>query len=193
MRKIIKEKDGTRRGGQRGGMWRLRPPEGRKHPEEPGSTSRRGGETAGKSEGRLSRSPLPPARLPVTAPGRRRHTALDRPRAGTPRPGSRRLRSAPARRAPLPIFGAHTLQGTERQGLARRAGGRTPAREAEACGPPPEPARGSLRPSRRGPRFRPPCSSPPRRLPSPHRTAAPPDPPSSFWRQTVALVAAAAT
>lgn len=118
-RKIIKEKDGTGRGGQRGGMWRLRPPEGRKHPEEPGSTSRRGGETAGKSEGRLSR--FPPSRWQPQA--RRRHTALDRPRAGTPRPGSRRLRSAPACRAPLPIFGAHTLQGTERPGLARRAGG----------------------------------------------------------------------
>lgn len=194
MRKLIKEKYGTGRGGQRGGMWRRRPPEGRKHPEEPGSTSHRGGETAGKSEGRLGRFPLPPARLPVTAPGqaaphRPRQTPRRDPQARLPPPPPR---PAPARRAPLPIFGAHTLQGAERSGRAS-LGGRTPAREAEACGPPPEPARGSLRPSRRGPRFRPPCSSPPRRLPSPHRTAAPPDPPSSFWRQTVALVAAAAT
>lgn len=118
----IKEKDGTGRGGQRGGMWRLRPPEGRKHPEEPGSTSHRGGETAGKSEGRLSRFPLPPARLPVTAPGQ---AAPHRPRPTPRRDPQARLPPPPPR--PRPPGSASYFRSTHptRSGAAgpRSAGG----------------------------------------------------------------------
>lgn len=117
------------------------------------------------------------------------------PEPGPPGPGPAAPAPARGRRAPLPIFGAHTLQGAEGPGLGEP--GQHPAREAQACGPPPEPARGqtpALAPRHSPlPPSRPPGSSPPRHLPSPHRTTAPPDPPSSFWRQTVALVAAAAT
>lgn len=133
---------GGRGGGKRrGGMWRLRPPEGRKHPGEPGSTSRWGGETAGKSEGRLSRFPLPLACLTVKAPGQ---AAPLRPRPLPSLDPQGRVPAAPAlargRLAPLPIFGAHTLQGVEGPGLGEP--GQHPAREAQACGPSPEPARG---------------------------------------------------
>lgn len=126
-------------------MWRLRPPEGRKHPEEPGSTSRRGGETAGKSEGRLSRSP-PPARPP---PG-------DSPRPGGatqpltgPAPGP--LGPAPAASAPPPpaglrfLFSEHTPY-KERSGRAS-LGGRADPRSGSGGVRPTTGARPGLTPA----------------------------------------------
>lgn len=149
--------------------------------------------TAGKSEGRLSRFPRPPARPP--------HGDSPRP-GGAARPSTVPEPGPPSRGPPQPrpparpparlrfLFSEHTPY-KERPGLAHPA--RRPAREAEACGPPPEHARGTGS----GPQAAPPAPGrpapqPPRRLPSPHPTAAPPGPPSSFWRQTVALAAAAA-
>lgn len=146
MRKIIKEKDGTGRGGQRGGMWRLRPPEGRKHPEEPGSSSRRGGETAGKSEGRLSRSPLPPARLPVTAPGQ---AAPHSPRPAPRRDPQARLPPPPLR--PRPPGSASYFRSTHptRNGATgpRSAGGRADPRSGSGGVRPTTGARPGLTPA----------------------------------------------
>lgn len=178
---------------QRGGMWRLRPPEGRKHPGEPGSTSRWGGETARKSEGRLSHFPLPPARLTMKAPGqaaplRRRPLPSPDPQGPVPPPP---LPPAAAARLRF-LFSEHTPY-KERRGPASGSPGSTRLGTRRRAAHRQSPPGVRLQPSRLGPRSRPPCSSPPRRLPSPHRTTAPPDPPSSFWRQTVALVAAAAT
>lgn len=115
-----------------------------------------------------------------------------------------------AARLSLPIFGAHTLQGAKRAGpaetcpragpgvtdrgrhlgAARRGGGRA-AEGIDQCPSPAARRRADTPglcwlPDRRAP-------PPPRLLPSPHQTTAPPDPPFSFWRQTAAAAATAAT
>lgn len=117
--------------------------------------------------------------------------------------------AAAAAQLPLPIFGAHTLQGAERAGLAEtcpRAGPRVTdrgrhsraARRGEEGQPgaptnalPRLPDSGLIRRGSTGSPDRW-ALPPPRPLPSPHQTTAPPDPPFSFWRQTAAAAAAAA-